>query len=145
MYKYTVPFVLLLSVISLAQQPQNKSQPTSNPKSSEQTSDLKVSTRALSKDYRKSAIAALSSIDDWKKKAAEVSNSTTYSNGSVYASRSSTEREADAAEKAEKDVKTAKVDVTTPADKFLQQRLETYLEAVKAFNYQFTHFGSKAS
>jgi hypothetical protein len=85
----------------------------------------------------------MSSIDDWRKKALDLSHSTRWSDGSVYASRSSTEREADAGEKAEKDVKTAKVDMTTPADKFLQERLEIYLHAVKAVNYYFTHIGSE--
>jgi len=138
MYKYTVPFALLLSSISLAQQPQAQSEPQS-PAEVHTT----VSTRELSKDYRKSAIAALSSIDDWRKKAQDVRFSSKYSDGAVYTSRSSIEREADAEEKAEKDVKTAKVDVATPADKFLQERLETYLHVAKAFNYYYTHFGSE--
>jgi hypothetical protein len=139
MYKYTVPLALLLCLISVAQQPQAKSAPESSAETSEPT----VNTHALSKDYRKSAIAALSSIDDWRKKAQDVRFSSKYSDGAVYTSRSSTEREADAGEKAEKDVKTAKVDVTTPADKFLQERLEIYLHVAKAFNYYYTHFGSE--
>ena len=142
MFKYAVPFVLL-SAISIAQQPANKTPATSDPKSSTQASGSTESAGALSKDYRKSAIAALSSIDDWKQKAMEITHSTSYSNGSVYVNRSYAEREADAGTKAEKDVKTAKVDVTTPADKFLQQRFEIYLEAVKAVNYHFSHFGSE--
>jgi hypothetical protein len=69
---------------------------------------------------------------------------TTYVGGSVYVDRSCAERESDAQTKAEKDVKTAKVDVTTPADKFLQQRLEIYLEAVEELSYHFTHIGSES-
>ena len=114
MFKYAVPFVFLFSVISVAQQSPNKTPATSDPKSSAQASASTESAGALSKDYRKSAIVAVSSIDDWRKKALELSHSTSFSDGSVYASRSSTEREADAGEKAEKDVKTAKVDTTTP-------------------------------
>jgi len=63
-------------------------------------------------------------------------------NGSVYVDRSCAQRVSDAQTKAEKDVKTANVDVTTAADKFLQQRLEIYLEAVKELSYHFTHMGS---
>ena len=148
MLKHTAPFVLLLCLTSLAQQSQNKTQPKNAEK--QEVIDLthpspaaSTEGRTLSKDYRKSAIAAVSSIDDWRKKALELSHSTRYSDGSVYASRSSTEREADAGEKAEKDVKTAKVDITTSADRFLQERLEIYLHTVKAVNYHFTHLGSE--
>jgi hypothetical protein len=135
MFKYAVPFVaLLLCVVSLAQQTPNKPQAKKAPESSAKTPDP-----TLSKDYRKSAIAAVSSILDWKEKSQEVSTSTGYRHG---ASRSSIEREADAGEKAKKDVKTAKVDVTTPADQFLQTRLETFLDSVSDWAYHMTNLGS---
>lgn len=137
MLKYTTSLVFLFPLVLGAQQPSNSVPVTTAPATSVQSPDL------LSKDYRKSAIAAVSSIDDWKQKAMDITHSTTYSNGSVYVNRSYAEREADAAAKADKDVKTAKVDVTTPADTFLQQRLEIYLAAVTAVNYSFRHMGSE--
>jgi hypothetical protein len=143
MLKCAVPLAFLLSAILAVQQPPNKTPAAGEPKSSTQAPGPTESAGALSKDYRKSAIAALSSIDDWKQKAMEITHSTSYSNGSVYVNRSYAEREADAGTEAEKDVKIAKVDTTTAADKFLQQRLEIYLEAAKAVNYHLSHFGSE--
>lgn len=147
MFKNTVPFAFLLCLTSLAQQSQNKTQPKSA--GSQEVIDLthpsataSIDSHKLSKDYRKSAITAKSSIDDWNKRALEVSSSIHFSGdleNPVTVARSSAEREADSAERAKKDVKLAKVDVTTPADSFLQKKLEAYLEEATQLNYEFTH------
>ena len=123
-------FVFLLGLVSTAQQPQDKTPVPTDPEASTKASEL-------SRDYRKSAITALSSITDWNSRAMEISSPscTSYSSGSRLVNRSCAEREVDAEAKAEKDVKLTRVDVTTSADKFLQQRLEIYLEAVKPLNY----------
>jgi hypothetical protein len=144
MFNCTVSLVFLLSLISAAQQPLSKTEAKSVPKPSAQASDVPVSASALSKDYRKSAISALSSIDDWKQKAMAITHSTAYSNGTVSVNRSYAEREADAHAKAEKDVKMATVDEATSADRFLQERFVIYLEAVKGVNSYYRHpFGSE--
>jgi hypothetical protein len=175
-YKYTVLFALLLSLFSLAQQPQNKTQPKSATKSSGETSEP-ADTHALSKDYRKSAIAAMSSVDNWHKKSIEVPECTneakiaadlsrinaeytyrmTVAHGRDFAAeakqpdldrraaetaraaQTSVDREMDAAERAKKDVKMAKVDVVTPADSFLQEKLEAYLDVLPTLSYSHTH------
>lgn len=89
--------------------------------------------QVLSKDYRKSATTAMSSIEDWRDKAKAVTDSMNYSSGHVYVNRTAAERESDAARKAALDVKLAKVDASEPADKDFQKRLEIYLDVVKVY------------
>lgn len=170
MFKSTVPFALLLfSLTLLAQQSQNQTQPKSAGK--QEVIDLihpsatpSIDSHTLSKDYRKSAIAAMSSVDNWYKKSIEVPKYTneakvaadvsrinaeyiyrmTMAHGRDFAAearqpdldrraaetataaQTSVDREMDAAERAKKDVKMAKVDAVTPADSFIQKKLEAY-------------------
>jgi hypothetical protein len=93
--KYVAPCVLFLTLVSAAQV---------GPASGAIQSGMQ-----LSKDYRKSAISAMSSVDDWNAKAKQHSNS-----------------EGDAQRNASKDVRLANVDVATPGDAFIQRHLETY-------------------
>ena len=94
--------------------------------------------QALSKDYRKSAMTAMSSIADWSEKAKAASDSTSRPEGTVYDTvyidLAAADRASDAANKAGLNVKLAKADVSNTADKDFQKRLEVYVGAVEIFN-----------
>lgn len=94
--------------------------------------------QALSKDYRKSAMTAMSSIEDWSEKAKAASDSTSHPEGTVYDTvyidLAAADRASDAANKAGLNVKLAKVDASNTADKDFQRRLEVYVGAVEIFN-----------
>jgi hypothetical protein len=144
MFKRIVPFVILFPLILFAQtatthKPAANTPAAKSPSPSSTETKPTVDTNALSKDYRKAATIALSSIEDWGKAAREVSHSMRYSAGSVYSSGSASDRESDARKKAEQDVKLAKIDVDTPADKDFQKRLQKYLVAATTVNESFTH------
>jgi hypothetical protein len=95
--------------------------------------------QALSKDYLKSAMTAMSSIDDWLNKAKAAADLTGYHEGSAYSSTvfinlAAADRASDAANMAGLNVKLAKADVSNTADKDFQKRLEAYVGAVEIFN-----------
>jgi hypothetical protein len=95
--------------------------------------------QALSKEYRKSAMTAMSSIDDWSDKAKAASDSTSYPEGTdhvstVYIDLAAADRASDAENQAGLNVKLAKAEVSNTAEKDFQKRLEVYVGAVEIFN-----------
>lgn len=147
MFRLTVPFVILFPLILFAQTTTTHKPTATTPttkSSAPSTSNAKPAedTDILSKNYRKAATIALSSIEDWGKTAKEVSHSMHYSSGSVYASRSASDRESDARKKAEQDVKLAKINVETSADTDFQERSQKYLRAATSVNESFTHLST---
>lgn len=94
---------------------------------------------ALSKSYWKAAATALSSIQDWRDKAFTAFTSSDYSNGEVYINRTAADRASDALTKAKLDVKLAKAEVSVPADKQVQDRLEIYLDAAETMGQGQIH------
>lgn len=131
----TVLAALAFSLLPMVAFSQASAPPNQEP---EQKSDSgSADKQALSKDYRKSATTAVSSIYDWSDKAKVASDSAGYPEGSpystVYIDLAAAERASDAANQAGLNVKLAKADVSSTADKDFQKRLEMYANAVEIF------------
>lgn len=128
---------LAFSLLPMVAFPQASAPP--NQESDQKSGTSSSDRQALSKDYRKSAMTAMSSIDDWSDKAKAASDSTSYPEGTVHVSTvyinlAAADRASDAANHAGLNVKLAKADVSNTADKDFQKRLEVYVGAVEIFN-----------
>lgn len=132
----TLLAALALSLLPMVAFSQASAPPNQEP---DQKSDTGSGDKqALSKDYRKSAITAMSSIGDWLDKAKAASDSTRYPEGTdyhtLYINLADADKASGAANQAGLNVKLAKADASNTADKDFQKRLEVYLGAVKIFN-----------